>query len=406
MPARRAGSKGLPGRRAVILAGARTAFGVLGGSLRDVPAVQLGSRAIAAALERAGVPPRQVDYVWMGQVLQAGTGQVSSRQASIGAGLPVEVPSETINKVCASGLRAVNLAETAIRAGDVEVAVAGGMESMSQAPYLVAKARFGHRMGHGTLVDALIQDGLWCPFGNVHMGVHGNRMAREFGISRQEQDAWAYRSHMRALAALRSGVLAQEIVPFPVPQKKGEPVLFAQDEGIRPDTSLEKLASLPPVFEPDGTITAGNAPGINDGAAALVLMDESLARAEGRQPLARILAHAAVSAEPPYLATVPALAAQRAVAKAGLTMADVGLVEVNEAFAAVAIVSTRLAGWDEERVNVNGGAIALGHPIGASGARILLTLVLEMRRRQVEFGLAAICSGAAQGEATLVQLLP
>lgn len=392
-------------RYSVILGGARTAFGVLGGGLKDVPAIELGAVAIRGALARAGVEATQVDYAIMGQVVQAGAGQIPSRQATIRAGMPVTVPSDTLNKVCASSLRAVNIADMMIRAGEARIVVVGGMESMSRAPYLLEQGRFGMRMGHGRVADAMIVDGLWCAFGDVHMGVHGDRMAREFGVSRQDQDRWAYHSQMRARAAREAGRFREEIVPVPVPQKKGEPVLFSEDEALRPDTTLERLAALKPVFAPDGTITAGNAPGVNDGASAMVVADAQEARRLGHEPIARVLAHATVCAEPPYLSTVPALAAKEAVHKAGLAMNDVGLVEVNEAFAAVAVTATRIAGWDEEKVNVNGGAIALGHPIGASGARILLTLVNEMRRRGVEFGLATICSGAAQGEATVVQLV-
>ncbi|MFO7311656.1 MAG: acetyl-CoA C-acetyltransferase [Bacillota bacterium] len=389
----------------VILAGARTPFGVFGGSLKDVPATQLGAAAIRAALSRADVPGEQVDNVIMGMVVQAGAGQIPSRQASIGAGLPVTVTSETINKVCASGMRAINLGDVLIRAGEADIVVAGGMENMSRGPYLLPGARFGHRLGHGQVLDATVYDGLWCAFHDVHMGHHGERMAREFGVSREEQDAWAYRSHMRAIAAIDSGRMALETTPVAVPDGRGGVRLFDTDEAPRRDTSPEKLARLRPAFTPDGCITAGNAPGINDGAAALVLMSEERARAEGRRPLARIRSFATVSAEPPYLATVPHLAAEKALAKAGLRREDIGLVEINEAFAVVTLVSMRLGQWDPEIVNVNGGAIALGHPIGASGARIVLTLALEMQRRGVQFGLASICSGGGQGEAIVLELV-
>lgn len=389
----------------VILAGARTPFGVFGGSLKDVPATQLGAAAIRAALARADVPGEQVDNVIMGMVVQAGAGQIPSRQASIGAGLPVTVTSETINKVCASGMRAINLGDVLIRAGEADIVVAGGMENMSRGPYLLPGARFGHRLGHGQVLDATVYDGLWCAFHDVHMGHHGERMAREFGVSREEQDAWAYRSHMRAIAAIDSGRMALETTPVAVPDGRGGVRLFDTDEAPRRDTSPEKLARLRPAFTPDGCITAGNAPGINDGAAALVLMSEERARAEGRRPLARIRSFATVSAEPPYLATVPHLASEKALAKAGLRREDIGLVEINEAFAVVTLVSMRLGQWDPEIVNVNGGAIALGHPIGASGARIVLTLALEMQRRGVQFGLASICSGGGQGEAIVLELV-
>ncbi len=388
----------------VILAGARTPFGTFGGSLKDVPATKLGAAAIRAALTRADVPGPQVDNVIMGMVVQAGAGQIPSRQASIGAGLPVTVTSETINKVCASGMRAVNLADLLIRAGEADVVVAGGMENMSRGPYLLPGARFGHRLGHGQVLDATVHDGLWCAFHDVHMGRHGEQMAKEFGVSREEQDAWAYRSHVRALAAIDAGRMALETTPVEVPDGRKGVRLFDTDEAPRRDTSPEKLAQLRPAFASEGCITAGNAPGINDGAAALVLMREDRARAEGRKPLVRIRSHATVSAEPPYLATVPALAAEKALAKAGLSRSDVGLVEINEAFAVVTLVSTRMGEWDPEIVNVNGGAIALGHPIGASGARIVLTLALEMQRRGVQFGVAAICSGGGQGEAVVLEL--
>lgn len=390
--------------RTVILGGARTPFGVLGGKLKDKPATELGAAAIRAALERTGVAPADVDNVIMGMVVQAGAGQIPSRQASIGAGLPDTVTSETINKVCASGMRAVNLGDALIRAGEAEVVVAGGMESMSRGPALLPDARFGRRLGHGRVLDSVVHDGLWCAFGDVHMGNHGERMAREFEVSRDEQDAWAFQSHQRALAAIDAGRMADEIVPVEVPVRGGAEVVDT-DEAPRRDTSPEKLARLRPVFDPEGCITAGNAPGINDGAAALVLMQEERARAHGYKPMVRIRSWAAVSAEPPYLATVPALAADKALAKAGLSHQDIGLVEINEAFAVVAIVSARLGKWSPDIVNVNGGAIALGHPIGASGGRIVLTLAHEMQKRGVQFGLAAICSGGGQGEAIVLELV-
>lgn len=388
----------------VILGGARTPFGVLGGSLKEKSATELGAVAIRGALARSGVAPTDVDNVLMGMVVQAGAGQIPSRQASLGAGLPETVTSETINKVCASGMRAVNLGDALIRSGEAEVVVAGGMESMSRGPALLPDARFGRRLGHGQVLDSVVHDGLWCAFGDVHMGNHGERMAKEFAVSREEQDAWAFRSHQRALAAIDGGRLAEEIAPVEVPVRGGTEVVDT-DEAPRRDTSPEKLARLWPVFDPEGCITAGNAPGINDGAAALVLMQEERARAHGYKPMVRIRSWATVAAEPPYLATVPALAADKALAKVGLSHADIGLVEINEAFAVVAIVSTRLGKWSPDIVNVNGGAIALGHPIGASGARIVLTLAYEMQKRGVQFGLAAICSGGGQGEAIVLELV-
>ncbi|MGE5588494.1 MAG: acetyl-CoA C-acetyltransferase [Clostridia bacterium] len=392
-------------RSSVLVGAARTPFGSFGRTLRDMKATQLGAIAIRAAVEQAAIKPDDVDYLLMGMVVQAGAGQVPSRQAGIAAGLPVTVPSDTINKVCASGLRAVNIADMMIRAGEAHVVVAGGMESMSQAPYLMDKARWGGlRLGHGALIDGVIKDGLWCPFGDIHMGALGDAAAKKHGVSREEQDRWALRSHQRALAAIREGRLREEVVPVEIPQKDGPPLIFDTDEAPRPDTSLERLARLRPAFTADGTITAGNAPGLNDGAGALVVMEEAKARALGVKPLARIVSHGVASVEPPDMPEVPALAAQAALEKAGLSISDIGLIEVNEAFAAVALISMKLGGWDEERINVNGGAIALGHPIGASGARILMTLVFEMRRRAVQFGLATICSGGAQGEATVVEL--
>ncbi|GAB6933609.1 acetyl-CoA C-acetyltransferase [Calditerricola satsumensis] len=390
--------------RTVIVGAARTPFGKFGGALKDLQAVDLGAAAIREALRRADVAPEQVDEVILGMVLQGGAGQIPSRQAARKAGLPWEVRTETINKVCASGLRSVTLADQIIRAGDAEVIVAGGMESMSNAPYALSRARWGYRMGNGELVDLMVHDGLTCAFHNVHMAVHGSNVAKEYGITREEQDAYALRSHQRAIAAIDSGKLAEEIVPVAVPQRKGEPVLVTTDEAPRRDTSLEALAKLPPIFLADGTITAGNAPGVNDGAGALVLMSAERAKREGKKPLATILAHAAVGAEAPYLATVPGLAILELLKKTGLTLNDIDLIEVNEAFAAVVLTSEKIVGWDREKVNVNGGAIALGHPIGASGARILITLIYELRRRGGGLGIAAICSGAAQGDAILVQV--
>lgn len=391
-------------QRTVIVGYARTPFGRFLGGLKDVPAVELGGHAIREALLRAGVDGSRVDYLFMGMVLQAGAGQIPSRQSGRRAGLPWDVPSDTINKVCASGLRAVNIADALIRTGGIQVAVSGGMESMSRAPYLLPKAREGMRMGTSPVEDAMVKDGLWCPFDHVHMGVHGGVVAAEFGITREAQDGWALRSQQLATRAQDQGRFAAEIVPVEAPGKRGQPTLIEADETPRRDTSLDKLAKLPPVFQKDGTITAGNAPPISDGAAALVLMSEEAARGAGIKPLAEIISQGYASAQAPYIATVPALAADDALKRAGLKASDLGLIEVNEAFAAVALTSIKLGRWDPEVVNVNGGAIALGHPIGASGARILLTLIEEMERRQVRYGLATICSGAAQGEATIVKL--
>ncbi len=387
----------------VVLGGARTPFGKFGGALKSLPAVELGGIAIREALSRSGVPEDQVEEVIMGMVLQGGAGQIPSRQAARRAGLPWEVQTETINKVCASGLRSATLADQVIRAGDADVVVAGGMESMSNAPYIVPGARWGQRMGDGKFVDLMIHDGLWCAFDGVHMVVHGSNVAAEYAVSREEQDEWAFRSHRRAIAAIDSGKLAEEIVPVTVKSRKKE-VVVDQDESPRRDTSLEKLAALPPVFLKDGSITAGNAPGVNDGAAALVLASAKKAEELGIRPMARILGHAAVGMEARYFPITPAYAVQKLLKKHDLTVDDIDLFEVNEAFAAVTLSNGKILGWDPEKVNVNGGAVALGHPIGASGARILLTLIYELRRRGGGLGVAAICSGAAQGDAVLVRV--
>jgi acetyl-CoA C-acetyltransferase len=389
----------------VIVSASRTPFGKFGGGLMSLSAVELGAHAIRTALEKAGVAPDQVDEVIMGIVLQAGVGQIPSRQAAIKAGLPVEVRSNTINKVCASGMKAVTLAAQAIRAGDGEVFVAGGMESMSNAPYLLPQARFGARMFDAKMVDAMVHDGLWCALHDVHMAVHGANVAAEFGVTREQQDEWAARSHQRAAAAIASGRFAQEIAPVTIPQKKGDPIVVKDDESVRQDTTVEKLAKLAPVFSKDGSITAGNAPGVNDGAAALVVMSQKRAEAMGLKPLARIVSVGEVGQEAPYLATVPALAIKQALGKAGLSVNDLSFIEINEAFSAVALTSTKLLEADPERVNVNGGAVALGHPIGASGARILGSLMYQLLNSKQRYGAAAICSGAAQGDAVILENL-
>lgn len=383
----------------VVVAAARTPFGKFGGALRDVPAVELGAHAIRAVVDRAGVAPGDIDYAYMGMVVQAGAGQIPSRQATMRAGLPPEVPSDTVNKVCASSLRAVNLGDMAIRLGDAKIVLAGGMESMSRAPYLLEKARYGYRMGNGELVDSVVHDGLWCAFSDCHMGVHGGTVAAELNVTREEQDEWAYRSQMRAKDAMESGRLSDELVSVQYEKSSLE-----RDESPRFDTTIEKLSGLRPVFDPTHTITAGNAPGLNDGGSAILLMSREEAERRGLEPLATIVSRGTVSKEPPYLATVPALAAQQALERASLTAKDLSLVEINEAFAAVAITSTRMLGVDPEIVNPNGGAVAFGHPIGATGARILMTLIYELRRRGGGYGMAAICSGGGQGEATLVRV--
>jgi acetyl-CoA C-acetyltransferase len=390
-------------RSSVVVAGARTPIGRFGGALRDLNAVELGGLAISAALERSGVTGSDIEYVIMGQVLQAGAGQITARQAAIRGGVPQEVPAITINKVCLSGLNAMAMADQMIRAGDLTTAVAGGMESMTQAPYLVPKARFGARMGNAEMVDSMIHDGLWSTFSNQHMGESSDEVNRELEIGRDEQDEWAARSHQRAAAALQAGRLAEETVPVGVPQRRGEQVLVEADEGIRPETTAASLAKLAPAFHPGGTITAGNASQISDGAAALVLMAAERAQELGLQPLAEVVSLGMSADRYAWLHTVPALALHRALEKAGLRPEDLELVEINEAFAAVALNSARMLGLSEDRVNVNGGAVALGHPIGASGARLALTLAYELRRRGARYGAAALCGGGGQGEALILR---
>ncbi|MEA2668904.1 MAG: acetyl-CoA C-acetyltransferase [Chloroflexota bacterium] len=387
----------------VIVAGARTPFGKFGGAFKDVPAVTLGGHAIRAALERSGVAADQVDYVIMGQVLQAGAGQITARQAAIEAGIPQEVPALTINKVCLSGLNAIALADQLIRAGEVEVVVAGGMESMSEAPYLMPKARFGARMGNAEMVDSMVHDGLWSTFLKEHMGESSDDVNRELEISREDQDAWAARSHQRAQHAWDSGTMAGEVVTVEIPQRRGDAVRVEREEGMRPGTTEESLCKLPPAFRPKGTITAGNASQISDGAAAVVVMSAERARALKVKPLAEIVSHGMSADRYAWLHTVPALALSNALKKAGLATSDLDLVEINEAFAAVALNATRMLQLDEERVNVNGGAVALGHPIGASGARLVLTVATELKRRGLSIGAAALCGGGGQGDALIVR---
>ena len=387
----------------MIVAGARTPFGKFGGAFKDVPAVTLGGHAIRAALERSGVAADQVDYVIMGQVLQAGAGQITARQAAIEAGIPQEVPAITINKVCLSGLNAIALADQLIRAGEVEVVVAGGMESMSEAPYLVPKARFGARMGNTEMVDSMVHDGLWSTFLKEHMGASSDDVNRELEISREEQDAWAARSHERAQRAWESGAMSAEVVAVAIPQRRGDAVKVERDEGVRAGTTTESLGKLPPAFRPGGTITAGNASQISDGAAAVVVMSKERARALKVEPLAEIVAHGMSADRYAWLHTVPALALSNALKKAGLAARDLDLVEINEAFAAVALNATRMLELDEERVNVNGGAVALGHPIGASGARLVLTVAHELKRRGLRIGAAALCGGGGQGDALIIR---
>ena len=381
--------------RSVIVSAVRTPFGRLGGGLAKLPATELGAIAIRAGLERAGIEPGEVEYAVMGQVLQAGVGQAPARQAAVASGIPKEVPADTINKVCASSIRAVEIADLMIRAGSHEVVVTGGMESMSNAPYLLPKARFGYRLGNGEVLDHMVFDGLTSTFDGLHMVEQASLVARELEITREEQDEWAYRSQMRAAAAQDEGRFDDEIVPV------GD---VSADEGVRRDTTLEKLAALQPVFDTEGTTTAGNAPGVNDGASCVVVCSEAFAERRGLEPLATILGQGYVADDYAYLARTPARAAEQALATAGRSIEDVKRVEINEAFASVAMNSTRMLGVDEEIVNVNGGAVALGHPIGASGGRILGTMIHELRRSGGGLGLAAICSGGGQGDALLVEV--
>ncbi len=387
----------------VILASARTPIGKLGGALASLPAAKLGALAVAGALERSAVAPEQVEHVVLGIVLAAGQGQVPSRQAAQAAGIPVTVSSETLNKACASGMRAVSLLDTAIRAGDIDVGVGGGMESMSRAPYLLDGARSGLRMGDATIHDAMLRDGLLSPWSGKHMAAEATEVAAELEITRADMDRWALRSHQRAIAAIDDGRLAEEIVAAAVTSRGGEAAVD-RDEAPRRDTTLEALAALPAIFVEGGSHTAGNSPGVNDGAAAIVVASERWAKDNGCEPLAAIVATAQAGDDFPYLARTPALAARKALARAGLDASQIDLWEINEAFASVTLQSIRMLAIDEDRVNVNGGAIALGHPIGASGARILGSLVAELRRRGGGLGCAAICSGGAQGDAVVVRV--
>jgi acetyl-CoA C-acetyltransferase len=392
----------------VVVSAARTAIGKFGGALAGTPAVELGGAAIKAALERAGIAGEQVDYVIMGHVLQAGTGQITARQAAIKAGIPETTPAVSINKVCLSGLNAIALADQMIRAGEVSVVVAGGMESMDQAPYLLPKARTGYRMGDGKLVDSMIYDGLWDAFTNRHMGDQSEDVNTEFSISRKDQDRWAARSHARANRAITEGKFVDEIVPFDIPQRKRDAIVFDTDEGVRADTTEESLSKLRTAFNKDGTITAGNASQISDGGAAVVVMSAERAQELGVEPIAEIVATGMSADKPPYLHTVPALAIQAAMKKAGISANDLDLVEINEAFAAVALHSTRMLfngnSDAEEKVNVNGGAVALGHPIGCTGARITVSLLYELKRRGGGLGVAALCGGGGQGDAVIYRV--
>ena len=391
-------------RDVVIASAVRTAVGTFGGALRDIPAVELGKIAVQEALKRAKMKPEQVEEVILGNVLTAGQGQNPARQVLIRSGIPKEIPATTINKVCASGLKSVMMAAQVIKAGDADIVMAGGIESMSMAPFLLSGARWGYRMNDGALIDGMIHDGLLDIFNRYHMGITAENVAEKFGVSRQEQDALAFRSQQNAGRAIKEGRFKEEIVPVMIPQKKGDPVAFQVDEHPRPNTTMEALAGLRPAFKKDGTVTAGNASGINDGAAAIVVMSAEKAKALGVEPLAKIKAYATAGVAPDIMGTGPVPSSQKALAKAGLKVKDLDLIEANEAFAAQAVYVNRTMGWDIEKVNVNGGAVALGHPIGASGARILVTLLYEMKKRKARYGLATLCVGGGMGGALIAEM--
>jgi acetyl-CoA C-acetyltransferase len=388
----------------VIVSAVRTPVGRFGSALRSCSGVELGAVAIAEAVRRAGVAPADLDYVLMGHVLQAGAGQITARQAAVAAGVPVQVPAITLNKVCLSSLTAVALADQLVRAGEIDVAVAGGMESMTGAPYVLPRGRWGLRMGDAQLVDTMIHDGLWSTFTGQHMGESSDDVNAALAISRQDQDEWAARSHRRAAEAWDMGRYVEETVGVPVRAGPDDRILVERDEGFRPATTSRSLAGLPPAFTPKGTITAGNASQLSDGAAATVVMSAERAEALGIEPLAEIVAHGMCAERFEYLHTVPAIALERAIKKAGLQVDDLGLIEINEAFASIAVHASRMLGADEARVNVNGGSVALGHALGSTGARMLVTLVHEMRRRRVEHGAATLCGGGGQGDALIVRL--
>ncbi|TBU72187.1 acetyl-CoA C-acetyltransferase [Phytopseudomonas daroniae] len=387
----------------VIVAATRTAIGSFQGSLADVPATELGAAVIRRLLEQTGLDGNQVDEVILGHVLTAGAGQNTARQAAIGAGLPHAVPALTLNKVCGSGLKALHLGAQAIRCGDAEVIIAGGMENMSLAPYVLPKARTGLRMGHGQLIDSMISDGLWDAFNDYHMGITAENLVDKYAISREAQDAFAAASQQKAVAAIESGRFADEITPILIPQRKGDPIAFATDEQPRAGTTADTLAKLKPAFRKDGSVTAGNASSLNDGAAAVLLMSASKAEALGLPVLARIKAYANAGVDPAIMGIGPVSATRRSLEKAGWSLDQLDLIEANEAFAAQALSVGQELGWDASRVNVNGGAIALGHPIGASGCRVLVTLLHEMLKRDARKGLATLCIGGGQGVALLLE---
>ena len=390
-------------KEVVIVSAVRSAIGSFLGSLKDVPATDLGATVIKEALKRAGVAPESVDEVIMGNVLQAGLGQNPARQAAIKAGLPETVPAMTINKVCGSGLKAVHLARQAIIAGDADIIVAGGMENMSQAPYLLKDGREGFKMGDQKIVDSMITDGLWCAFNDYHMGITAENLCDRYSITREEQDAFSAKSQQKAAAAIEAGTFAEEIVAIEIPQRKGDPIIFDTDEYVKAGTTAEKLGKLRPAFKKDGSVTAGNASGINDGAAAFVIMSKEKADELGLTPLATIAANGNAGVDPSVMGLGPVEAVKKALTKADMELSDIDLIEANEAFAAQSIAVGKELGFDESKLNVNGGAIALGHPIGASGARILVTLLHEMKRRDAKTGLATLCIGGGQGVATIVK---
>jgi acetyl-CoA C-acetyltransferase len=390
--------------KSVIVTGARTPIGKLSGSLAGFSAMALGAIAIKGALKKASVSPEDVDYVFMGHVIQAGQGQITARQASVGAGIPMTVPATTVNKVCLSGLNSIYLAHQMIASGDAKIVVAGGMESMTNAPHLLPGARAGYRLGDAKVVDSMMFDGLFCAFDHCAMGLGTERYSKVAAIARERQDELAALSHQRAAVAIKEGKFDEEIVTVEIPQRKGDPILFATDEGVRPETTVESLAKLAPAFEKDGTITAGNASQISDGAAALIVMSEEEAQKRSVEPLAEIIGYGQVAGPDPSLLTQPSRAAMAAIEKAGLKVSDVDLFEINEAFAAVALASMADLGISEEIVNVNGGAIALGHPIGMSGARLPLTLAYELKRRGGGVGVATLCGGGGQGDAIVIRV--
>ena len=388
---------------ALIVEGVRTAVGGFGGTLKDIPAVELGAKAIEELLRRTGIPAKEIDEVIMGNVLQAGLGQNVARQTAIGANLPVEVPAFTVNKVCGSGLKAITLAAQSIAAGDADIVIAGGMENMSRAPYLLNKARWGYRMGTGELVDSVVSDGLWCALGDYHMGITAENIAERFHISRRQQDEFATLSQQKAAKAIESGLFEQEIVPLSIPQRKAEPIVFKTDEHPRPGTTVEKLSSLPAAFKTDGTVTAGNSSGINDGAAVVMLVSDKKAHELDLKAKVRIRGYACAGVDHAIMGTGPVAATKKALNKTGLVTEDLDLVEANEAFAVQAIAVNRELSWDESKVNVNGGALAYGHPIGATGAKLMVNLIYEMQRRHSSLGLVTLCIGGGQGIAVIVE---